>query len=170
MKNLIESLIFWLIIAILFIATALMDLGPLFFYLSLVILIVVAFLIHSRKNSNSKEEFYENLRYFPGYLWRKISNFIKEEMTILPEQLFSGALAFCLFAIGFFFYLVTWNTENLINNSSVDAFTKLLLLNYKTQVQSFLGIVFLVLYGIRTIIKKLNKILEKCNEGDIKNY
>ncbi|MBU3618880.1 hypothetical protein [Polynucleobacter sp. JS-Fieb-80-E5] len=136
-------------------------LGPLFALLSIVILPAVTFLILLRRNSKSKEEFYEDLR----YTVRKISNFMKS----LPEAFYSQALGCCILAIGAFFYLVTWDTENLINNSSVDAFTKLLLLNYKTHVQFFLGIVFLVLYGIHTIIKKLNEILKKCNEGDIKN-
>ncbi|QWD07383.1 hypothetical protein G6719_09150 [Polynucleobacter paneuropaeus] len=143
-----------------------------FIAIILVIFTLLEFIEGSLKTSKSKEEFYEDLRDFPGFLWRKIYKFIKHLknlITSLPEELFSLALIFCLFAIGFFFYLVTWDTENLINNSRVDAFTKLLLLNYKTHVQFFLGIVFLVLYGIHTIIKKLNEILKKCNEGDIKN-
>lgn len=136
-------------------------LGPLLTLLCIFIFGAVAFLIDLIKMSKSKEEFYENLRYFPGYMARKIYNSIKEAVTILPEKLFSIALRFCLYAICLFFYLVTWKTESLINNSSVDAFTKLLLLNYKTHLQFFLGIVFLVLFGISIVIDKLNEILKK---------
>jgi hypothetical protein len=118
----------------------------------------------SKKKPESKiAEFVEKLEYWLEMLGM-LGKILCELIEFLLEVILFFGLWFAMFFIGVAFYAVTWNTENVINNSAVDGFGRFLILNYKFEFQLFLGIVFLLLYGIFSIIIKLDRILKLAQE------